>query len=432
LLCYRHVSFVEQLTRRSEVTAWRTLSNRASYALAAGVIGIGLFASTTPSPLYQTYSVLWHFSSLTVTLIYATYALGVLTTLLLAGGVSDDVGRRPVLLVSLAGLTGAGIVFLFADSAGWLFAARGLQGLATGGALSAAAASLLDFHPRRDPAGVALTNATASAAGLGLGILVSSVVVQIGWHPLSMPYVVLVSLTAIAFVGALLMPEPIEDRKHFHLTVERPHVPAEVRSAFVLTALAVLSAWSIGALFFSLGPELAAHLFDTQNAIVIGAGIVALTGSAVAAQLATRKTQPWIAAAAGSIALAAGMMLIVVASATDSRLTYIAGTIVGGLGFGAAFFGALRGLVPKIPVQHRAEVMASVYLVGYSSLSIPAILAGVVVTFISLQSTFEIFGTAVAVIGVAVAVEAWRTRPRAARQIRVAADSPAADLRAAA
>ncbi len=42
---------------------------------------------------------LWHFSPVTLTLIYATYAFGVLGALLLAGGVSDDVGRRPVALV---------------------------------------------------------------------------------------------------------------------------------------------------------------------------------------------------------------------------------------------------------------------------------------------------------------------------------------------
>ena len=124
-----------------------TLSNRAAYRLAGGVIGLGLFASITPTPLYGTYSELWHFSPLTLTLIYATYAFGVLATLLLAGGVSDQVGRRPVLLVALAGLMGASLLYLFADSAAWLFAARGLQGLATGAALSAASASLLDLHP---------------------------------------------------------------------------------------------------------------------------------------------------------------------------------------------------------------------------------------------------------------------------------------------
>ena len=82
----------------------RTLSPRIGYSVAALVVGLGLFASVTPSPLYRTYSVLWHFSPLTLTLIYATYAFGVLASLLLAGGVSDDVGRRPVLLGALAAL----------------------------------------------------------------------------------------------------------------------------------------------------------------------------------------------------------------------------------------------------------------------------------------------------------------------------------------
>ena len=161
-------------------TGRRTLSNRAAYALAAGVIGLGLFASVTPSPLYHTYSVLWGFSSLTLTLIFATYAFGVLATLLLAGRVSDVVGRRPVLLIALALLMGSTVLFMFAGSAVWLFFARGLQGLATGAALSAASAALLDLHPRRDPAGVALLNGVASTTGIGLGILVSSSLVSSG------------------------------------------------------------------------------------------------------------------------------------------------------------------------------------------------------------------------------------------------------------
>src|SRR5580765_665936 len=177
----------------------RTLPNRFGYALAAGVIGLGLFASLTPSPLYRTYSVLWQFSPLTLTLIYATYAFGVLASLLVAGRVSDDVGRRPVLLASLGGLLGSTALFLLAGSAAWLFVARGLQGLATGAALSAASAALLDLHPRRDATGVALTNGTVAAAGVGLGMLVSSVLVQLGTLPRVLPYVVLLVLFALAF-----------------------------------------------------------------------------------------------------------------------------------------------------------------------------------------------------------------------------------------
>ena len=69
-----------------------------------GVIGLSLFASATPSPLYGTYRELWGFSPAVLTLVYATYAFGVLAALLLAGRVSDQVGRRPVLIVALSTL----------------------------------------------------------------------------------------------------------------------------------------------------------------------------------------------------------------------------------------------------------------------------------------------------------------------------------------
>jgi len=320
---------------------------------------------------------------------------------------------------------GASVLFLLADSAAWLFVARGLQGLATGAALSAASASLLDLHPRRDPAGVALTNATVSAGGLGLGLFVSAALVQTGWHPTLVPYAVLLSLIAIAFAGTVFMPEPVRDRRRFRFTFERPHVPPAVRRPFVLAALAIISSWSIAALFFSIGPELGGQLFHTSNAIADGDGIVVLTASAVVAQFLTGRSASWIGASAGSVALAVGISLIVAAAATESTALYLAGSIVAGLGFGAAYFGALRSLVAKIPAEHRAAVMASFYLVGYGSLSVPAILAGVTVSYVSLETTFEIFGSVVAVIAIAVAVEAWRTRPRTSSTAEPAGLDPA-------
>jgi MFS family permease len=407
--------------------ARRTLPNRFAYALAAAVIGLGLFASVTPSPLYETYSVLWRFSPLTLTLIYATYAFGVLASLLLAGRLSDDVGRRPVLLAALGALMASSVLFMLADSAAWLFVARGLQGLATGAAISAAGAALIDLHPRRDAAGVGLTNATAAVAGLGLGTLVSSSLVQLGWAPRVLPYAVLLGLFAIAFAAAYWMPEPVEKRSGIRLRLELPRVPAVVRRPFVLAALAVLSSWSIGALFFSLGPELAAHLFDTTNVIVSGVGIVALASAAALAQFLTAGIAPWIGASAGSIALAAGMLLIVTAAATDSSAAYLAGSILGGAGFGAAFLGGLRALVATIPGEHRAAVMSAFYVAAYASLSIPAVLAGLLVTRVGLQSTFETFGSIVAGIALIVALEAWRTRP--GRRLPRVANTPLAARR---
>jgi MFS family permease len=397
----------------SPAVARRTLSPRLAYALVAGVIGLALFASGTPSPLYGTYRELWGFSPVVLTLVYATYAFGVLATLILAGRISDQVGRRPVLLVSLGTLLGVTVLFMAADSVVWLFVARGVQGLATGLALGAASAALLDLHPRRDPAGVGLTNGVVSAGGMGLGVLVSAAIIELLPAPRVLPYVALTVLFIIAFVGALLMPEPVESRSRPRLTPQRPSVPPAVRRPFFLASLGVISSWSIGGLFLSLGPQLSATLFHTTDHLVAGVAIFTLAGSAALAQLAFGRSAPWFGATAGSVALAAGMLVIVLAAATDSSVLLMVGAVVGGAGFGVAFLGALRALSAVIPNEHRAAVMSAFYIVAYASLSLPAIIAGALVTPLGLESTFEIFGSVVAGLALVVAFEAARTRPRA-------------------
>ena len=388
--------------------ARRTLSPRVAYALVAAVIGLALFASATPSPLYPAYRELWDISPVVMTLVYATYAFGVFTTLTLAGRVSDQVGRRPVLLLALGTLMGATLLFMLADSVGWLFVARAVQGLATGLALGAASAALLDLHPRRDPAGVGLINGVVSAGGMGLGVLVSAAFVDLLPAPRVLPYVV---LFAIAFSGAVWMPEPVATRSQLQLRPQRPGVPPAARPAFLLAALGVTSSWSIGGLLLSLGPQLTQSLFHTTDPLVGGVSVFALAGSAAISPLVFRRTQPWAGATAGSVALATGMVLVVGAASSESSVLYLGGAVVGGAGFGVAFLGALRALSAAIPPAHRGAVMSAFYIVAYSALSLPAILAGVLVTPLGPRPTFEIFGSVIAALALVVAYLAGRTRP---------------------
>jgi len=401
------------------------ISRGRAYALVTGVIGLALFASATPSPLYGTYRTLWGFSPAVLTLIYATYAFGVLASLLLAGRLSDEVGRRPVLVVSLSTLLATSVLFIAADSVAWLFVARGLQGLATGLALGAASAAMLDLHARRDPAGVGLANGVVSAAGMGLGVLVASALVEWLPAPRVLPYVVLFALFAVALAGALLMPEPVQERSKAKLTPQRPHVPAAVRRPFLLAALAVASSWSIGGLFLALGPQLTATIFDSRDHLVAGLGAFVLAGSGAVAQLLVGgRMAPWRGATFGSLALAAGVLAIVGAASTGSGVLLLGGAVVGGAGFGLAFLGALRALSGAIPPQHRAEVMSAFYVVAYAAISLPAVAAGLLVPSMGLESAFELFGSLAAALALVVALEAWRTRPRPV-PLRAPAHSPA-------
>jgi predicted MFS family arabinose efflux permease len=315
---------------------------------------------------------------------------------------------------------GATVLFILATSVVWLFVARALQGLATGAALSAASAALLDLHPRRDPVGVSLANGVASAAGLGLGVLVSAALVELLPAPRVVPFVALLALFATALAGVWRMPEPVAARSRPRLTPQRPNVPAAIRGPFLLAALGAISSWSIAGLFLSLGPQLSADLFHTTNHLIAGIGVFALSGAAAAAQFAFGRTPPWAGAARGSLALSAGMLLIVIASSAGSGVLYLAGTVIGGAGFGVASLGALRALTAVIPDEHRAAVMSAFYIVAYAALSLPAIAGGVLVAPLGLPTTFELFGSAAAALALVVAFQAWRTRPPTHRAHRLA------------
>ena len=107
-----------------------------------------------------------------LTVVFAAYALGALTALLLAGRLSDDLGRRPLLAAGLAGLLGAMLLYAFARSVEWPLAARLVQGVATGIILSAAGAALLELEPGRDTGRAGLVNGVSAALGIGTRALV--------------------------------------------------------------------------------------------------------------------------------------------------------------------------------------------------------------------------------------------------------------------
>jgi len=390
----------------------RVLPASVAYVVAAFTVGLSQFASVVPSPLYHTYSELWGFSTMTLTLIFATYTVGILAVLLLAGRVSDEVGRRPVLLASLATLMLAAAVFFFAGSTAWLFVGRGLQGLGIGAALGTGSATLLDLNRRKDASATGIVTAASASTGLGLGILVSAIIVQIGWAPRQLPYAVLFALLVIAFAGVWFMPETVKTRERLHPTVAWPHVPASVRRPFALASLAAIAAWSVGGLYFSLGPRLGAHVFQTTNVLLSVSGIVIIGLAAAATQVVFGRIAPWRAMTGGALTLAVATLTIVFATSTQSSALYLAGSVLGGAGWGLTFLGGLRSLSASIPPQQRAGIFSAFYVVSYSALSVPAILAGIAVDHYGLLPTFRVFGPAVAAIALVVAVAAWRTRPR--------------------
>ncbi len=70
--------------------------------MVAAILVLFQAASSAPAPLYVVYQRQWGFSSATLTLVFAIYVFGLLGSLLVLGGLSDHVGRRPVLAAAIA------------------------------------------------------------------------------------------------------------------------------------------------------------------------------------------------------------------------------------------------------------------------------------------------------------------------------------------
>src|ERR1700758_1479488 len=96
------------MTRSHSITARRPVG----FWLVALAFTTVMAFTTVPTPLWSLYAQRDRFSSLTVTVAFAVYALAVALSLFLAGHVSDWYGRRRVLMPALALEIVAALVFL--------------------------------------------------------------------------------------------------------------------------------------------------------------------------------------------------------------------------------------------------------------------------------------------------------------------------------
>jgi MFS family permease len=88
-----------------------------------------MLGTTLPTPLYVLYREQFGFSELMITVIFATYAAGVIVALLLFGRLSDEIGRRRLLLPGLGLSALSAVCFLTANGLTLLLVGRVLSGL---------------------------------------------------------------------------------------------------------------------------------------------------------------------------------------------------------------------------------------------------------------------------------------------------------------
>ncbi|HST67136.1 MAG TPA: MFS transporter, partial [Mycobacteriales bacterium] len=371
----------------------RPLARAAAFWLVGATVVALLAASSAPSPLYQVYQQEFGFSPIELTTIFAVYVLALLVTLLTVGRLSDFVGRRPVLAGALLIQALAMVSFLVADGSGWLLVARTVQGVATGAAVGVLGAYLLDLQPADGSRLGSLVNSVAPGIGLGIGALGTGLLVQYGAHPTRLVFVVLLATYAALILATAVQPETVRPVPGA-VAALRPRiaVPGPARRAFAAAVPNMVATWALGGLVLSIGGSVVRSVFGQSNSAVVGLVLGIFAGAGAVTGIVVTSWPPRRIERYGTVTLVAGTAVFLTALAVSSLTLFVIASVVAGSGFGAGFLGALRSLTQLVRPHERAGLLSAVYVVSYLAFSIPALVAGLLITRIGLRDTSLYYG----------------------------------------
>ncbi|GAA0895597.1 MFS transporter [Pseudonocardia zijingensis] len=367
----------------SRLRFWAT-----AYAMLVLLIGTNL-----ATPLYQGYAERFRFSPVVLTLVFASYIAVLIPSLLVAGPLSDAVGRRRVLLPAVVLAAAGSLVLALAPSTEWLFAGRVLQGLAVGAASAPLTAALTELEPHGDRRKAALVSTVASASGLGGGPLLGGLLAQYAPAPHVLPYVVEIALLvpAVAVVATLPPTAPAARWRP-----SRPGIPPGMRAVFATSGTANFLAFTVIGLFLTLVPGYVADLSGSRNLLLAGAAVALLPVCSAIAQLAGYGRQARALEFLGLPLLAAGLVLLAVAGGTSSAPLLLIAAVIAGTGHGLVFLGGLTTINESAPTGRRAEALAAFYVVMYLGSGVPVIGVGALATLTGVLPAVQEFAVAVA------------------------------------
>jgi MFS family permease len=364
-----------------------------AYAFAAIMVG-----TTLPTPMYALYAERMHFAVLTTTVVFASYAAGVLIALLAFGRWSDALGRRPVLLGGAVFALASAAVFLFADDVPLLLVGRLLSGFSAGIFTGTATAAVVEAAPPegRDRAAVMAT--IANVGGLGLGPVLAGILVQYAPYPLQLSFVLHIALVVLAVAAVLIAPET--SARTGRIGLQRLSVPAEVRPVFTTAATAAFAGFAVMGLFTAVAPSFVSGVIGISNHAVAGAVASSIFAASGISQLWARHIAPARAVAVGCAILAVGMAMLAVALHLSSLLGLLVAAAVAGVGQGISFSRGLAAVAELTPTERRAEVSSTYFVVAYVAISLPVVGEGLAAQHWGLRTAGVSFAVAIAVLAV--------------------------------
>jgi MFS family permease len=377
------------------------LGRRAALAVSACVVAHTLWTSAAPAMVYRLYAQQWHLTHAVTAGIFAIYPIVVVAVLIGFGDLSDHIGRRAAMLMGLGASLAGTLLFAVAPSVSWLFLARTLMGIGVGLTAGPSTAAVLEFTAAGTPGRAALITTVAQASGFALALLLGGALVQYAPWPTQLSFWVLAVLLTLLFAAAWFLPRPNGPATGGRWRPRTPSIPSNVRRAFTLASLAMMTAYTHGVLVLSLGGQVAHDLVGTSNAFVGGAVLSLFAITFGATSILGRSLPIRTAMIAGALASAAGMALLALAVVRHDLSIFLLATSTAGAGYSLLFLTGLQVINAAASADQRGGMLSALYLLSYLSMGATAIVLGAVATASSLALAVDLGAGVIAVLSLA-------------------------------
>lgn len=365
---------------------------RVPFAVTALTFALLTTGGTLPIPLYTLWGADFGFGPETITWIFAIYVVGTLLALVLFGGLSDQLGRKPLTLAALAITVVSTLLFVFATDVAMLLAARFLSGVGVGLITSAATAALSELYDKEGSPFPAMVSTVANMGGLGLGPLVAGLFGQYLPSPVRLVFVVFgAAVLAATALFVLSVPESNPRRPDRPVRMAlNVGVPAQARGVYVRSAAAVFPTFTLLGLFSSLTPKFLSQSMGVHNIALAGAATFVLFEIGVIAQLVGHRLSHHRSITIGLPLLVVALVAVLLGIRGSSLPLFAAGTLIGGAGAGLAFVGGLGQLAEAVPHESHAKAVAAYFIAAQAGLAVPVVAIGMLTRHLSLADAATI------------------------------------------
>lgn len=370
----------------------------ATLAIAALYVG-----STILTPLYPVYRATFGISHLTVTFVYAVYAVGNLAVLFLFGRLSDQLGRRVITVIALALTLVSTIVFLFAQDSAGLLLGRTINGFAVGLGAGTLTAWIAELEPRKNRARAAVVASGGNLGGLAVGGGVAGLLAQYISHPLRTVFVLYILVLIITSLLLLRVRETLQKRVRSFADLEmRPRlgIPAEIRLQFIAPACMAFASFALGGFFAALIPGLITQELHISSVAVVGGIVTLFFACACLVVVLSRNFASWTAMFSGAGCVFPAVALLVGAEEIRSLPLLAVAAAVGGAAMSFSFRGSLQVVNEISPQDRRAEVISSYLMTCYLGNSLPVLGVSLLATALAPPMAHRIFAMVIAALAV--------------------------------